>query len=297
MTTPISPPSIAAARSTNRSATNATAIKKVIWRSSVPWALVSAVIIGVSLGLIFNGWVVGVVVGLVAGAAIAGARTLMLRAAVVTGLTAVFGGTPATAEDQPRLMNLVEGLCVSTGIVEPTVMVLDDPGANVATFGPPGEAVLIVTTGLLAVLGRVELEAVVAEALVRIQQRDAELAGVVATFVLGRVVRGGPGREGSDPWARIERAAATAGAAFDSNRHLLADLAAVSITRFPPGLRTAISKMVETGSAVASVTWGSVHCWMCDPLPATVESGDVKLAEAVRLHPDPGLRLDLLGEL
>jgi len=296
MSAPATTGSSAAARSSKRSAINAAAITKVVWVSSIPWGLVSAAIIGVALGFAFN-WIVGLVLGLVAGAAIAAARTLMLRAAVVTGLKAVFGGVSATTQDQPRLINLVEGLCVSTGIVEPAVLILDDPGANVATFGPPGEAVLVVTTGLLAALGRVELEAVVAEALVRIQQRDAELAGVVATFVLGRVVRSGPGRGGSDPRARIERSAAAAGAAFDPNRHLLADLAAVSVTRFPPGLRTAIAKMVETGSAVASATWGSAHCWMCDPLPVTVESGDSKLAAAVRLHPDPRLRLDLLAEL
>jgi len=285
-----------ATRAAARTATNSAAARRVVRSSAIPWIVVPAIVVGLLVGLLVN-WVVGVAVGVVAGVAIGIGRTVMLRAATVVGLRNVFGGEPATPQDHPRLENLVEGLCVSTGIAEPSVVLVDDPGANVATFGPPDDAVLVVTTGLLGILGRVELEAVLAEALARIQQRDAELAGVVATFTLGRLVRGGPNRPGSVSTRGLGRAAAAAEGAFEANRHLQADLAAVAITRYPPALRAAIESMVATGTAVAGATWGSAHCWMCDPLGAVSGPEAEQLAAALRTHPDPGLRINLLGEL
>lgn len=281
---------IAARRNTNRRAIN-----RVVWTSLILWFVVPFV--AVFAALVVVNWIVALVLALVVGAAVGIGRTLTVRAAVATGLRQVFGGDAASADEHSRFVNLVDGLCIGSGIEAPELLVIDDPGANLATFGPAGDAVMVATTGLLSALGRVELEGVIAEGLARIDQGDAELAGVVATFALGPVLRSGPTRTDRSPGRVSTRAEKIAAGAFVDHRHFLADLDAVMVTRYPPGLRQAMVKMAAAGTAVASATWGSSQCWMCDPL-AEIDGDDAsRLAHAVGHHPSMTLRIDLLSEL
>jgi hypothetical protein len=82
------------------------------------------------------------------------------------------------------------------------------------------------------------------------------------------------------------------------DRHLLADLAAVDLTRYPPGLRDALVRMDESGTVVTECAWGSAHLWMCDPLAQVGEgTPEDRLNVLFRLHPPIQHRIDLLGEL
>jgi hypothetical protein len=82
---------------------------------------------------------------------------------------------------------------------------------------------------------------------------------------------------------------------LDDRRHLVADISASAMTRFPPGLRDALSQMQETGTVVASSPPGATHLWMCDPLPTTPSGGAAD--RPVPLHPPLQHRIDLLAEL
>jgi Zn-dependent protease with chaperone function len=139
----------------------------------------------------------------------------------------LLGGTPPNLAEvgQARLANLVESVAVAVGVPEPRLRVVDDPGPNALVTGPdPRRTTLIVTSGLLERLDRLALEAVIAQQL-SIVRAGSTLRRDVAVVVLGtfgRVV----------PALRLLAAAAA--------RDADADLTAVGVTRYPPGLLAAL---------------------------------------------------------
>jgi len=282
---------VAATPHFDRTSQNAATASRVVWMSSLPWMVIPAVVIAVVLGFAISSWVVGPLVGLLIGISVGVARTVMLRAASTVGLRTVMGGRPIEnsgdgaqddARHQARFMNLIEGLCVSTGTEEPLVVVIDDPHLNLAVFGPSDDATLVATSGLLANLSRIELEGVIAAALWRIRTGDAALAGLVSTFRSGAAMRQ-PVSESAPSSAAMAKLSAP----FDEYRHVLCDLGAVSITRYPPGLLAALERMELLGTSVSSATWGTAALWMCNPSPLADNS----------LHCSVGLRTGVLAEL
>src|SRR6478672_695738 len=70
---------------------------------------------------------------------------------------------PADPVRYARLHNLVEGLCIASGLPKPRIYVIDDPSPNAfATGRNPSHAAIAVTSGLLEKMNRVELEGVLA---------------------------------------------------------------------------------------------------------------------------------------
>ena len=130
-----------------------------------------------------------------------------MRAAAVPGLLRLSGARPVTDTEFPRYTNLIEGLCISSGIEEPELFVLEDDHCNVMAIGRPGQAAVVATTGLLAMLNRVELEGVLAEALMRLRTYDAHLATQAAVFVCGPLLqeRTGVSRAVRCGWSRRSR--------------------------------------------------------------------------------------------
>lgn len=171
--------------------------------------------------------VVGIVVGAVAGAA-AGLGAWWSGPAVVFGLT---GARPAGMEEQPRLHNLIDGLCAASGIPKPTLRVVDDDAPNALTVGlHPRRATIVVTTGLVSAMGRIELEAVLAHEVSHVKVHDI-LPGTVAVTTLGPLA------------ALVPPAALLPSRGAGRNREAVADLAGVALTRYPPGLISALEKV------------------------------------------------------
>jgi hypothetical protein len=73
---------------------------------------------------------------------------------------------------------------------------------------------------------------------------------------------------------------------LDDDRDIEADRQAVSLTRYPPGLRQALATLAEGDTRPASLTAGSAHLWLADP-EDTSSGGRAPLA----------LRMDVLAEL
>ena len=280
---------VAAVPHFDRTEANRAAIPRLVWRDAPLWGGVTALVLTLVLGFTVVPWVVAVIIGVLAGVGVAVARTTVLRNAATAGLTQIVGGKELDPEEHPRLANLLEGLCVKTGVVEPTVRVLDEAGANLAVFGPPDGAVLVITRGAIESLTRVELEGLLAEALWRIRTSDAELGGLAATFRAGSSVRA-KGPTAPAGWDRKQPAIASL---FDEHRHLLADQGAVWITRYPPGLARAFEAMERKGTVVTSATWGTAHLWLCPPLE---RDGGAEVP-AVTGFPAMGVRVQLLDEL
>src|SRR5258705_11895891 len=100
---------------------------------------------------------------------------------------AVTGGEDVTRQQQPRLYNLLENLCISRGIPMPKLKVMDSPALNAFAAGLNRRQYSItVTTGLLQALNDQEIEAVLGHELTHIRNGDVQLM-VVAVIIAGVV--------------------------------------------------------------------------------------------------------------
>ena len=237
---------------------------------------------------------------------------------------AVSRARPAPPEEFPRLHNLVEGLCIAGGLPKPGVYVIDDPAPNAfATGRNPNHAAIAVTTGLLDTMNRVELEGVVAHELSHIRNYDilvSTLAVVmVGTVALiadmairtmwwngGRVARTGDRANGSNPLAYVGIVllitapiiAKIMQATISRNRETLADVSACQLTRYPPGLISALEKLKADTTVTHSASTATAHLWIEQPMSGVGDDG--KLGGIHRMfdtHPPLDERIALLREL
>lgn len=215
----------------------------------------------VTLGIVLTAilTVVLSVVGLVIGAAVTVVAAVVRvrtfgsstdRRIVDAFTTRPAGAVPAAA----GFCNLVAGLGASVGVDVADLRVLDDEGCNLLVVDDgAGGSVMMVTTGLLDALSRVELEGVVARALMQIRTGDA--AVVVTELAMDRasdvkVVRnliGGPS------------------VLDDPDRDLMLDRDAVGITRYPPGLMGALDACRRRTTRVAGADPSTAPLWLADP--------------------------------
>lgn len=102
-------------------------------------------------------------------------------------IDAVTGGQDVTRQQQPRLYNLLENLCISRGIPMPKLKVMDSPALNAFATGlNRRQYAVTVTTGLLKALNDQEIEAVLGHELTHIKNGDVQLM-VVAVIIAGVV--------------------------------------------------------------------------------------------------------------
>src|SRR3982751_4253858 len=102
-------------------------------------------------------------------------------------IDAVTGGEDVTRQQQPRLYNLLENLCISRGIPMPKLKVMDSPALNAFASGLNRRQYSVtVTTGLLQALNDQEIEAVLGHELTHIRNGDVQLM-VVAMIIAGVV--------------------------------------------------------------------------------------------------------------
>ena len=239
---------------------------------------------------------------------------------------AVSRAQPASEEEYPRLHNLVEGLCIAGGLPKPRIYVVHDPSPNAfATGRNPKHAAIAVTTGLLERMNRVELEGVVAHELSHIKNYDilvstlaVTMVGVIAIaadmgvrflwFGMGRS-RNNDRDSGGGPLAIL----ALLGLAFivlspliarvmqatvSRRRETLADLSGVELTRYPPGLISALEKLRDDYTVVGSTSHATAHLWIEQPQAVNEEQGRfARLNRMFDTHPPLEERIALLREL
>lgn len=230
---------------------------------------------------------------------------------------------PADPVEYRRLHNLVDGLCIGAGLPKPGLYVIDDPAPNAfATGRDPEHAALAVTTGLLDRMDRIELEGVLAHELSHIKNRDilvttisVVLVGVVvllADFALRFLWWGGPrhrneGRAGRGPGAIVgvlgivlivlaPLVAQVMRFAVSRRRESLADFSAVKLTRYPPGLISALEKLRDDTSVVHSASRATAHLWIESPLDRRQTRG-AWLNRLFDTHPPLDDRIEALKEL
>ncbi|MDE0578670.1 MAG: hypothetical protein F4124_15250 [Acidimicrobiia bacterium] len=234
--------------------------------------IAGAVVLAV-LFLVGLPWLVAVVAGVVVGVVAAvGLHLIAWRL-----LLRLAGGTRPSGEAEAVLANVLEGLCVSHGIPTPELRVIHSGSINsLAAARTPAHAAIIVTSGAVEQLERIELEGLVAHHLCRIRRGDAAfetLAGVLLAWPLTTV-----------GWLRrrlMDRV-------LPAGRGLAADFEAVSLTRYPPGLLSALMTLSGQSAQVPSPTVAALHMWIDEP--------DWGIADAIR-HPRLETRIAALTEL
>jgi heat shock protein HtpX len=195
--------------------------------AGLPGVVVGVVVAVV--GILLVGPVVGLVAGVVVGVLVGvgtwwGATPALLRA---------LHADPADEDDYARIFNLVEGLCATMGLVPPTVCVVEDDVLDALVVGRRRRvAVLVVTSGLARSLDPVQLEGVLAHELVHVKCADIVPATMAAAVALPLVAF-------LPAMANVVHALAGRGREFRTDR------LAVSVTRYPPGLREALALMVD----------------------------------------------------
>jgi heat shock protein HtpX len=91
---------------------------------------------------------------------------------------------PVGFAEEPELGQLVENLCIATGLPPPSIRVIESAAPNAFAIGrSPDDASLVVTRGLLQLLDRRELEGVVAHELSHIGNHDIALSATLAAFI------------------------------------------------------------------------------------------------------------------
>ena len=197
---------------------------------------------------------------LVAGVVVAGGLAALAVVRAEGMALRLAGAEPADEATWPRLHNVTDGLSAGSGVPKPALYVVRDPAPNVLAAGlGPRRSSVVVTTGLLERLTRVELEAALAHALSHVKSYDVRV-GTLAVPLLGV-----PGRAG--PLAPLARRALDA--VLDPWRLVHADLDGVSITRYPPGMVGALEKVGAESAQVGSGASPVAHLWLVPPAGAS----------------------------
>jgi heat shock protein HtpX len=102
-------------------------------------------------------------------------------------IDAVTGGEDVTRQQQPRLYNLLENLCISRGIPMPKLKIMESDARNAFATGlNRRQYAITVTSGLLKALNDQEIEAVLGHELTHIRNGDVQLM-VIAVIIAGVV--------------------------------------------------------------------------------------------------------------
>lgn len=196
-------------------------------------------------------------------------------------------------EDNPNLFNVVNEVVIASGLPMPKVAIVNDPAPNAfATGRNPENALIAFTTGLLESMDRDELQGVTAHEMAHVANRDtlvsaiaATTAGIIALIsdILMRVLWFGGARNRSHqnqmpiflaiiPLILAPIAATLLKSAISRRRESLADATAVSFTRNPAGLRSALEVLARDNTVVQARSSAVAHFYIESPLDASAAS-------------------------
>jgi len=228
-----------------------------------------AVVVGLAAFLVVSVLGAGLPIAVIAGAVIAIAFARVVSGRAVGVVMKSLGARPALVGEFPRLHNTVGGLCLTHGIEIPELFVIDSPAGNAAAMAGREGTSIVLTTGAADRLGLVELEALVAHLMVRCS--DDGLGADTTKASMGRLA--GP------------RLIGTTDAGPD--RLIQVDFDGADLTRFPPGMQTALQALAGLGTEV-DAPGATSRLWLLQP--------DGRTDVSTTSHPTVEVRVDALGE-
>ena len=194
--------------------------------------------------------------------------------------------------DNPNLFNLIQEVTIASGLPMPKVAIVVDSAPNAfATGRNPEHALIAFTTGILEVMDRDQLQGVVAHEMSHVANRDTLVSAIAATTAgaiallsdfLMRMMWFGGRRDSRDsnsnPIALVislvvmilaPLAALLLRSAISRRRESLADATAVSFTRNPAGLRSALEVLASDSTVVKARSNAVAHVWIESPLDSS----------------------------
>lgn len=260
----------------------------------------SFLLISIFLLLIFAlTWILGRQLGLgvealIVAVFISGAMTLGSYYSSDKIVLALSRAKPLRREEYPYLFHTVEGLALAAGLPTPRCYLIEDTAPNAfATGRNPEKAVIVVTRGLVEKLNRLELEGVVAHEMAHIKNYDILLqslavvmVGVIVllsdwllrSFFWGRFGGRRRTKRGKGDLGMILAAVALLLAvlspliaqllrlALSRRREFLADAQGVMLTRYPPGLASALRKIAQDKEPLEVANKATAHLYIVNPL-------------------------------
>jgi len=192
--------------------------------------------------------------------------------------------------DNPKLFDLIQEVIIASGLPMPKVAVVIDSAPNAfATGRNPEHALIAFTTGILDAMDRDQLQGVIAHEMAHVANRDTLVSAVAATTagaiailadMLTSMMWFGGGRDrnregGGNPLVLVislvililaPLAAMMLRSAISRKRESLADATAVSFTRNPAGLRSALEVLASDSTVVQQRSTAVAHIWIESPL-------------------------------
>ena len=199
------------------------------------------------------------------------------------------GAKEVSRDSHRELWNIVENLSITAGLPMPKLYTIEDSAPNAfATGRDPKHAVVAVTSGILHLLEKNELEGVLAHELSHIGNRDM-LVSTVAVVLVGFVAILGDmflrasfyvGRNRDRGAAIIlllgilaailaPLAAQLIHLAISRKREFLADASGALLTRYPEGLASALEKISQAARPMRRANHATAHLFLSDPFGAS----------------------------
>ncbi len=193
---------------------------------------------------------------------------------------------PADDKEYLELHRTVENLAITAGLPKPRVYIIDDVSPNAFATGRNKEhAAVAVTTGLLHILDRSELEGVIAHELAHIGNRDILLQSMVVVLVgfvslLANMFLRSMAWGGDSDNRKQGGALAIIGVvllvlspliaqliqlAISRKREFLADATGALLTRYPEGLASALRKISSAGIPLQYANDATAHLFIANP--------------------------------
>lgn len=223
------------------------------------------------------------------------------------------GAREATKEEDLMLTNILEGLCLATGLPKPRLYIMDDSAMNAFAIGRnPNNAVICVTTGLLNRLEKYEIEAVLAHELSHIKNYDILLQSiaivmvgfvVIISDIVSRNLYYAGSRDDDNKSNGIIMLigivfillspffAELLKLAISRNREYLADSNAVEITRNKTGMINALKKISSDPEELEQAHKSSESLFIVSPLKGK------KSSSLFSTHPSIEDRIDRINKL
>jgi heat shock protein HtpX len=246
-----------------------------------------------------------------------------LASSPTSSLLTMCGARPAGAAGPAK--RLLENLAIAAALPTPKLYVIDTSTPNAFAAGvDPHHSVVAVTSGLLALLDRRELEGVLAHELSHIGNRDTRLNTIAASIALFlrlpyllRLQAQKQRAKAHDGPSALSRGfqiyrwllspvyiyiffiapvlAAAMRAAISRGREYLADADAALLTRDPEGLIRALSKIRGAGSVVSGSNPAVSHLYFADPSAPSSGLG-LLTGNLLATHPPIDQRISRLVE-
>lgn len=233
----------------------------------LPLPLVVGTVIGVIIGFATGSWLWAIIALIAAALAVSAAAFFAAESLALRLLKA----RPLAEGGSLALRNQLEELCARTGVAEPELYTVGTGAPAIASVGRVGNA-LIVTDGLTDDLTVVELEAAVARELARIRSGSTTIDTLAVSFI-------------TVPFGFLGGFAQKALRFFRGGDHdARIDLDGIAITRYPPGMSAALSKMTAVPPSESSAV---AHLWAIGGRSSGSAPGTYGIEE----------RLELLHEL